>query len=62
MSQTSSKSQLVEAFDHEEFEAMRESDIDEYRIQFEDSTPRRTGLTVLAYFARLDPEATVEPL
>ncbi len=59
MSQPNSTSRLFEQFDEHDFEAMRDDGHDEYRIRFQNGRERRTCLTVIAYYARLDPEATV---
>jgi hypothetical protein len=48
-------------FDEDDFEAMRGDGVEEYRIRFADGRERTTVITALAYFAQLDPEATVAP-
>lgn len=50
---------LHEMWDESEFRAMQEDGIETYTIDFEDGPTRDTTITALAYFARLDPEATI---
>jgi hypothetical protein len=61
MSKTERDHRLAEQFDKDEFAAMRDDDVIEYRIRYDDGRERVTAITVLAYFARVDPEANVEP-
>lgn len=51
---------LVDSWHEPDFKAMQNDGNDTYHVMFEgDDEPRRTSITVIAYLARLDPDAQI---